>query len=184
MFKLNFQGLYEHAWTTQKVFASLVASSVSKAKCKSQSPPEPMKQKSKQRTKCKPILYRVHLSPLHTGGNAMFVDSFTQRKKTINLANKKRPPRWSSNFCAPLESEGPEQPSGACYGPDTLNVRCELWEGSVVGIGKHRNSSSLKTNFLVYGSKYFTLKCDIFLCAIFLLSLHPDDPLAQVIVVI
>lgn len=39
------------------------------------------------------------------GTDAMFVDSFTQWKKAINPANKKRPPRWSSNFSAPLESD-------------------------------------------------------------------------------
>lgn len=39
------------------------------------------------------------------GTDAMFVDSFTQWKKAINPANKKRPPRCSSNFSAPLESE-------------------------------------------------------------------------------
>lgn len=105
-----------------------------KDKWKSQYPPELVTQKSKQWTKFKPTLYRVHLSPLLAGGDAMFVDSFTQRKKTINLTNKKRPPHWSSNFSAPLESEGPEQPSGTCFGPATLNLRCELWEGDVAGI--------------------------------------------------
>lgn len=166
------------------MFASLAASSVSKAKWKSQYPPELVTQKSKQQTKFKPILYRVHLSPLRTGGNAMFVDSFSQRKKTINLTNKKRPPRWSSNFCAPLESEGPEQPSGACCGPATLNLRCELWEGSVAGIGEHRNSSSLKTNFLVCVVRFMAvnlLRWSVTFFNVKYFSCHPEDPLAQTI---